>query len=47
MENTVAAKQSKVPVRLGLTVICADGRDIENTIAILKGKEAEGTIIGA
>ena len=38
---------SRLAEESGLTVICADGRDIENTIAILKGKEAEGTIIGA
>ncbi len=29
----------------GLSVICADGRNIENTIAILKGEKFEGTII--
>ncbi len=30
----------------GLTVICADGRNIPNTIAILKGEEFTGTTIG-
>ena len=31
----------------GMTVIAADGRDIENTKAILEGRPFEGTIIGA
>ncbi len=31
----------------GMTVIAADGRDIENTKAILEGRQFEGTIIGA
>ena len=31
----------------GMTVICADGRDIENTRAILEGKPFTGTVIGA
>jgi len=30
----------------GLQVICADGRDIPNTIAILEGKHFNGTVIG-
>ena len=29
----------------GLSVICADGRNISNTIAILKDEEFEGTVI--
>ena len=29
----------------GMCVICADGRDIENTMKILKGEKFEGTII--
>ncbi|MBQ6672515.1 MAG: UMP kinase, partial [Spirochaetales bacterium] len=29
-----------------IRVVCADGRNIDNTLAILKGKEFEGTIIG-
>lgn len=38
---------SKLADESNLTVICADGRNIENTIAILEGRDAEGTIIGA
>ena len=38
---------SRLADESGLTVICADGRNIGNTIAILRGEEAEGTIIGA
>lgn len=30
----------------GLRVICADGRNISNTMRIIKGEKAEGTIIG-
>lgn len=30
----------------GIKVVCADGRNIENTIAILEGKAFEGTTIG-
>lgn len=30
-----------------IQVICADGRNIENTIAILEGRPFEGTVIGA
>ena len=29
----------------GMTVICADGRDIENTIKILRGEDFTGTVI--
>ena len=36
---------SRLADEAGLSVICADGRNIENTIAILKGEKAEGTII--
>ena len=38
---------SRLAEESGLTVICADGRNIENTIAILEGRPFEGTIIGA
>ena len=38
---------SRMAEESGITVICADGRNIENTIAILEGREAVGTIIGA
>lgn len=37
---------SKLAEESGLTVICADGRDIENTIAILEDREFTGTVIG-
>ncbi len=37
---------SKLAEESGLTVICADGRDIENTIAILENREFTGTVIG-
>ncbi len=30
----------------GITVICADGRNLENTLSILKGDSFEGTVIG-
>ncbi len=30
----------------GIRVICADGRNITNTVAILTGKEFDGTVIG-
>ncbi len=36
---------SRLADEAGLSVICADGRNIENTIAILKGEKAEGTVI--
>lgn len=38
---------SKLAQEDGIKVICADGRNIENTIAILQGKEFVGTTIGA
>ena len=38
---------SRLAEESGITVICADGRNISNTIAILEGHEAEGTVIGA
>ena len=38
---------SRLAEESGITVICADGRNISNTIAILEGREAEGTVIGA
>lgn len=38
---------SKLAEEDGMKVICADGRNIENTIAILEGKPFEGTVIGA
>ena len=38
---------SRMAEESGITVICADGRNIGNTIAILEGREAVGTIIGA
>ncbi|MGI5909251.1 MAG: UMP kinase [Sphaerochaetaceae bacterium] len=37
---------SKRASELGVTVICADGRNIGNTMAILRGEEFTGTIIG-
>lgn len=36
---------SKLAEESGLTVICADGRDIKNTIAILEDKDFVGTTI--
>ena len=36
---------SKIAEEEAMTVICADGRNIENTLAILKNKEFEGTVI--
>ena len=38
---------SRIADECGMTVIAADGRNIENTRAILEGKPFEGTIIGA
>ncbi len=38
---------SKIAEENGLKVICADGRNIDNTIAILKGEKFTGTTIGA
>ncbi len=37
---------SKLAQQSNLTVYCADGRNIENTLAILNGKPFEGTVIG-
>ncbi len=37
---------SKIAQETGIKVICADGRNLENTIAILNGTEFEGTTIG-
>lgn len=37
---------SKVAQGESMKVICADGRNIENTMAILKGESFEGTTIG-
>ena len=37
---------SKIAQNEQMKVICADGRDIKNTIAILEGKPFSGTIIG-
>ena len=38
---------SRLADESSIQVICADGRNIENTIAILEGKPFEGTVIGA
>ena len=38
---------SKLAQEAGLEVIAADGRDLENTLAILEGKPFTGTLIGA
>ena len=38
---------SKLAQEAGLEVIAADGRDLENTLAILEGKSFTGTLIGA
>jgi uridylate kinase len=40
--DPIASKEAQ---RLSLTVICADGRNIENTIAILKNQKFVGTTI--
>ena len=37
---------SKMAQESGLKVYCADGRNIENTLAILKDEKFEGTVIG-
>lgn len=37
---------SKRAARLGMQVICADGRNIKNTVAILNDEEFVGTVIG-
>lgn len=41
--DPVASKRAS---KLGMQVICADGRNIENTMAILNKKEFVGTVIG-
>ncbi len=38
---------TQIASKEGMRVICADGRNIENTLAILKGEEYTGTLIGA
>lgn len=38
---------SKIAEEEKMSVVCADGRNIENTIAILEGKDYIGTTIGA
>ncbi len=42
--DPVAAKEAE---RLGLSVMIADGRDLKNVDAILRGKRFRGTVIGA
>ncbi len=37
---------SRMAEESGIIVVAADGRDIPNTISILEGKEAVGTVIG-
>ena len=37
---------SRLAQEAGLKVICADGRNTENTLAILNGEAFEGTVIG-
>lgn len=37
---------SKLAQEAGISVICADGRNTENTLAILNGGKFEGTVIG-
>lgn len=37
---------SQIASKEGMRVVCADGRNIRNTIAIMKGEEFEGTLIG-
>ena len=41
--DPIASKQAQ---KMQLKVICADGRNIDNTIAILEGRSFEGTVIG-
>ena len=38
---------SQIASKEGMKVICADGRNIENTMAIMRGEKFEGTLIGA
>ena len=37
---------SRLAQEAGIRVICADGRNTENTLAILNGEAFEGTVIG-
>ena len=37
---------SKMAQESGIQVICADGRNTDNTLAILEGRSFEGTVIG-
>ena len=37
---------SRLAQEAGISVICADGRNTENTLAILNGEAFEGTVIG-
>ena len=37
---------SRLAQEVGIKVICADGRNTENTLAILNGEAFEGTVIG-
>ena len=37
---------SKLAQEAGIRVICADGRNTENTLSILRGESFEGTVIG-
>ena len=37
---------SRLAQEAGIKVICADGRNTENTLAILNGEAFEGTVIG-
>ena len=41
--DPIASKRAE---KIGLRVICADGRDIDNTLAILHGEDFFGTVIG-
>lgn len=38
---------SQIASKEGMRVVCADGRDIANTLAILRGEAFDGTLIGA
>ena len=38
---------SRLAQQAGIRVICSDGRNVENTIKILKGQPFEGTVIGS
>ena len=37
---------SRLAQDAGIKVICADGRNTQNTLAILNGEDFEGTVIG-